>query len=978
MAYKKLSDHKSLRGQTLVEILLAIGLAALILPSLVFGILASRNGTAQHKERFVSINLLQEAQEAVRSVREKGWTTFALNGTYHPQISGSSWNLVSGPEVVNGFTRQITISDVYRDTNGAIVASESGTLDPSTKKVDISVSWIIPIISAVSSTTYVTRYLDNLSFVQTTLADFTANTRANIDVTNTAGGEAQLALNTKAKWCEPAFSSSTIDLPDGPPVAVSARSNASASIPNDVFVGTSPTATESVKLAYVTVSANSDPPVSTLQGTFTLDSSKYSDPGLVPSGIGIDNNFKTNDVRYYTSPSGKLYALIATTKPDKEVIAILIDDNASGNNEFQDPVNKIYKYWTYFNTRIHNTNAGLDTGFANPSANAADTGGDGNGYQTNANRAYTSNNSYAVDTDSGNGTSTSCTSANKDRHRYYNYGFSIPGGSTINGIEVRLDAFVDSQVGSPQLCVQLSWDGGASWTTAQTTSMLNTTESTYILGSDIDTWGRTWSSGNFSNANFRVRVINVASNTSRDFSLDWVAVKVHYSSGGPSSNDQAPFDYGGSTLTVLGDRGYVASGGYLYVFDLSNIDSKTTGTELDQMGCRIQLDGYDCQPGNGTDRKYSSGETGTSWSDTTSPAHNDCSDGGNIELYSTNDIYGVTAQGRNYIFAAVGAGTNPEFNVVDATDVPTTGTSPAINNSSCGRISGGNSGWKRVGSYDFNSNGGTEEAANSVFAKSDGSRAYISSNGTSDSKQFYILNTSNKSSPSFLSGSSSSGPSSGYYQGSGADGEMYPRRSLTVLNGDRVVLVGKDGVTNGNDSQEYQVLNSSNEASPTYCGGINFDSGFNDLTSVSEADGENYVYMVANTTANELKIIQGGPDGTYMDTGTMESTTLDVGYSTAFNSFIPNLTKPADTDIQFQFAGADASGGSCSGASYTFTGPDGTASTYYTATESALFIGTGEGSYKNPARCFRYKAYFSATNYDSTPILQDVTVNYSP
>jgi hypothetical protein len=92
---------------------------------------------------------------------------------------------------------------------------------------------------------------------------------------------------------------------------------------------------------------------------------------------------------------------------------------------------------------------------------------------------------------------------------------------------------------------------------------------------------------------------------------------------------------------------------------------------------------------------------------------------------------------------------------------------------------------------------------------------------------------------------------------------------------------GKDGVSNSNDAKEYQVLNSSTEATPTYCGGINFDSGFNDLTSVSEADGDNYVYMVANTTVNELKIIQGGPDGTYLDTGTMESTPLDVGYSTA-------------------------------------------------------------------------------------------------
>jgi hypothetical protein len=51
---------------------------------------------------------------------------------------------------------------------------------------------------------------------------------------------------------------------------------------------------------------------------------------------------------------------------------------------------------------------------------------------------------------------------------------------------------------------------------------------TYILGGAADKWGRTWSVAEMSNANFRVRVTDVASNTARDFSLDWVAVRVSY------------------------------------------------------------------------------------------------------------------------------------------------------------------------------------------------------------------------------------------------------------------------------------------------------------------------------------------------------------------------------------------------------------------------------------------------------------------
>jgi len=87
---------------------------------------------------------------------------------------------------------------------------------------------------------------------------------------------------------------------------------------------------------------------------------------------------------------------------------------------------------------------------------------------------------------------------------------------------------VDSTTGAPKICVQLSWDGGATWTPAKSTATLSTRETTYILGGVVDTWGRTWSSGDLSDANFRVRVADVASSTTRDFSLDWVAVRVRY------------------------------------------------------------------------------------------------------------------------------------------------------------------------------------------------------------------------------------------------------------------------------------------------------------------------------------------------------------------------------------------------------------------------------------------------------------------
>ena len=169
-----------------------------------------------------------------------------------------------------------------------------------------------------------------------------------------------------------------------------------------------------------------------------------------------------------------------------------------------------------------------NTGLLNPSSNLAQATGDQNGYEVNPANAYANDSLFAVDNNSGSGTSTSCTDKKKDNHVLYNYGISVPAGTTVQGIEVQLDAKVDSTSGSPKICVQLSWNGGSSWTTAKTTGTLTTGEQTFTLGGPTDTWGHAWTTSQLSNTNFRVRIIDVASDTSRDFSLDRISVRVTY------------------------------------------------------------------------------------------------------------------------------------------------------------------------------------------------------------------------------------------------------------------------------------------------------------------------------------------------------------------------------------------------------------------------------------------------------------------
>ena len=674
-------------GQSLVEIVLAIGVAGVILPGLITGLVASRNGKAQQEKRVDAVSFLKEGQEAIRSVRESGWTSISTDGTYHPTLSSNRWVLAAGSETVNGLTRSIVISSVNRDTGGAIVQS-GGILDPSTKKVVLTVSWTTPNASSIQSTAFVTRYLDNLIYLQSSQAEFNLGTLTQTATTNTTGGEVVLGTNVKGQWCQPNLSLASLDLP-GKPNAVWAQEGY-------IFAATGDVAQASTtSFAHVQVS-NTDTPTGTLLGSF--------------------KGYKTYDVWGDSN-----YAYIATSNDSKEVVIINL-------NSFSDPVNKIYAESGYFNT----------------SSNSSDA----------------------------------------------------------------TSIFIDSA------------------------------------------------------------------------------------------------------------RGYVAAGNYIYVFDLS---SKTGSRPI--IGTRIQF--------------ANSGDT-------------------------AGEIYLRDVGGSKYLFVAIEGSTVEELKILNVTNHTNTNT------------------WKVVGSINIEPNNcSTLESGKAVFVKPDGSRAYISSTNDTSFKEFFTINTSSKSSPSLVGGLASNPPctNGGGYEAGGMD----PEGSVVVsLTENRALLVGVDAA-GGANSEEYQVLDLTNEGNPSKCGGLQFDQGIYGVSAVKEADGDAYAYIITGDTSNELKIIQGGPDGAYVESGTYESATFDAGYETVFNRIIPNVSAPSGTMVQFQVAGADPVTGSCTGASFTYTGPDGTSGTYYNSTQTtALALDNNGSGYENPARCFRYKAFLSTTNYNATPIVNDVTVNYSP
>ena len=139
------SNAKNQAGIGLIEILIVTAIIGLSLASLAgLGNFALKI-QPRTKQNTIASFLASEAIEATRAIKDGEWsdlTAFAPDTPLHPIKTPSFylWTLSSGPETINGFTRQVVVSPVYRD--GAFnITSSNGTLDDNTKKITATVSW---------------------------------------------------------------------------------------------------------------------------------------------------------------------------------------------------------------------------------------------------------------------------------------------------------------------------------------------------------------------------------------------------------------------------------------------------------------------------------------------------------------------------------------------------------------------------------------------------------------------------------------------------------------------------------------------------------------------------------------------------------------------------------------------------------------------------------------------------------------------
>lgn len=138
------------------------------------------------------------------------------------------------------------------------------------------------------------------------------------------------------------------------------------------------------------------------------------------------------------------------------------------------------------------------------------------GTYTNPNNAFSSNDLYA--------TTVNLPTASQI---YESFGIADLTDNTIDGILVQVEAKVNSTTDRSEYTIELSWDGGTTWTTLKRAFQFPIADSTHCYGG-ADAWSHTFIPSELTNINFKVRISNDFTSATNDASVDCISVQIFY------------------------------------------------------------------------------------------------------------------------------------------------------------------------------------------------------------------------------------------------------------------------------------------------------------------------------------------------------------------------------------------------------------------------------------------------------------------
>jgi Tfp pilus assembly protein PilV len=167
MSTFRIQNRNTHRGVGLVEAIVVISIASVAFASLLSSAVFLLRGGLASADRAQALYLLEEGVEAIRFLRDQGYTTNITpligSGTFYLAPTTGGFEATStSPVELGQYARSVTLSRVHRRvSDNDIVPSTSSdpkAVDSDTTLLSITVSWAS---GSVDTQTYVTNIYDN-------------------------------------------------------------------------------------------------------------------------------------------------------------------------------------------------------------------------------------------------------------------------------------------------------------------------------------------------------------------------------------------------------------------------------------------------------------------------------------------------------------------------------------------------------------------------------------------------------------------------------------------------------------------------------------------------------------------------------------------------------------------------------------------------------------------------------------------------
>ncbi|HLD81816.1 MAG TPA: prepilin-type N-terminal cleavage/methylation domain-containing protein [Patescibacteria group bacterium] len=156
-------------GFSLIEVMLASAVFALLVTALVGAVIYGRQGTTRSGESLRAQFLVEEGLEAVRSIRDSAWNGLVFDQSGVELASGRwAFSGEGTDNIIDDSTRTIVFADVCRDSGGNIATCPAVYVDPHTKLVTVTVNWSVSPGGSRSAqaSSYITNW-DSYNWTQT-------------------------------------------------------------------------------------------------------------------------------------------------------------------------------------------------------------------------------------------------------------------------------------------------------------------------------------------------------------------------------------------------------------------------------------------------------------------------------------------------------------------------------------------------------------------------------------------------------------------------------------------------------------------------------------------------------------------------------------------------------------------------------------------------------------------------------------------